>query len=97
VTVPRKNTRAQQKANKALLAASDVCWLCGHPGADAVEHKIPLATATTPQEYAHLDQGWNKAPAHHTLACPTCGIKCNRVKSDKLIAPVARRSGSLVR
>ena len=32
-----------------------------------------------------------------TDPCPTCGIKCNRVKSDKVIAPVIRRSGALSR
>ena len=86
----RTNTRAQQRENKRILAASDVCHLCGHPGADAVDHVIPLARGGQ-------DAPANKAPAHHTLPCETCGVKCNRVKSDKLIAPVIRRSGSLSR
>lgn len=86
----RTNTRAQQRENKSILAASDVCHICGHPGADAVDHVVPLARGGE-------DRRHNKAPAHHDAPCPTCGMKCNRVKSDKLIAPVVRRSGSLAR
>jgi hypothetical protein len=95
--VKRTNTRAQQAENKRILAASDVCWLCGHPGSDAVDHKTALATATTPEEYRRLDQAWNKAPSHHFAPCPECGIKCNRVKADKVMAPIVRRSSSLTR
>ena len=31
-----------RKARAAILAASDICWLCGHPGADTVDHVIEL-------------------------------------------------------
>jgi 5-methylcytosine-specific restriction endonuclease McrA len=95
VTTPRTNTRAQQRANKALLAACDVCHLCGHPGADAVDHVIPLRPR--PGHPAGTDTPDNRRPAHHDVACPTCGHKCNREKTNKPIAPVIRRSGSLAR
>ena len=84
----RQNTRAIRGRNKRVLAASDVCHLCGHAGADAVDHIVPLAKGGP-------DTLPNLAPAHHFEPCPTCGIKCNRVKSDNLVAPVIRRSGSL--
>jgi 5-methylcytosine-specific restriction endonuclease McrA len=86
----RTNTRAQRAENQRILRASNVCHLCGHPGADAVDHVIPLARGGA-------DHITNKASAHHDVPCPTCGIKCNRVKGDKLVAPVIRRSGSLTR
>lgn len=86
----RTNTRAQQRENKAILAVSDVCHLCGHPGADAVDHDVPLARGGP-------DARHNKAPAHHDVPCPTCGHRCNREKGSRLIAPVIRRSGSLQR
>lgn len=88
--MPRTNTRAQRRENQQILAASDVCHLCGHPSADAVDHVIPLARGGA-------DHRTNKAPAHHDVPCPTCGHKCNREKGAKLIAPVTRRSRSLSR
>jgi len=93
--VKRTNTRAQQRENKRILAASDVCHLCGHPGSDAVDHVIPLNPQ--PGHQAGTDTPDNKRPAHHAKPCPTCGIKCNRVKTNKAIAPVIRRSASLSR
>jgi 5-methylcytosine-specific restriction endonuclease McrA len=88
--VTRVNSRAKRDENHRILKESDVCWLCGHPGSDGVDHKIPLARGGD-------DELSNKAPAHHDNPCPTCGIKCNRVKGDKLVAPIVRRSGVLNR
>ena len=86
----RLRGRTAQRRNARILAESDICHLCGHPGSDAIDHIEPLALGGP-------DERHNLAPAHHTNPCPTCGIKCNRVKSDKRIAPVIRRSGSLER
>jgi 5-methylcytosine-specific restriction endonuclease McrA len=43
-----------------VLASSDVCWLCGLPGADTVDHILPLSLHP---ELAH-DRS-NLAPAHN--------------------------------
>ena len=88
----RRNTRAIRARNRRILAASDICWLCGHAGADAVDHKAPVALRP---DLEH--DPTNLAPAHHFEPCPTCGIKCNRVKSDKPIAPVMRRTPGIKR
>ena len=86
----RPHTRAIRRRNAAIVnAGAGICWLCGHEGADAADHVIPLARGGA-------DDTSNLRPAHHQ-PCPTCGIRCNNVKSDKLIAPVIRRSGSLTR
>lgn len=90
--MPRTNTRAQQARNKRILAADRTCWLCGHDGADAVDHKVPVDLAPELE-----NEPTNLAPSHHFDPCPTCGIKCNRVKSNKLVAPIIRRSGALRR
>jgi 5-methylcytosine-specific restriction endonuclease McrA len=84
----RTNTRAQQAENKKILATSDACHICGHAGADEVDHVTALARGG-------VDQAGNKKPAHGQQPCETCGIRCNRVKSDKAYAPIVRRSGSL--
>ena len=87
----RKHTRATRARNaKVVRDGRGICWLCGHAGADAADHKIPLAQGGN-------DTVNNLAPAHHFIACPTCGVKCNRVKSDKLLAPVMRLTPGLSR
>lgn len=87
--MPREVTgRARQSRNARILGASTICHVCGHDGADAVDHVIALANGGR-------DDETNLAPAHHFAPCPTCGIKCNRVKTDKPHAPIIRRSGSL--
>lgn len=82
--------RARQQRNNRILATTDTCWICGHPGADAIDHKTALANGGT-------EHPTNLAPAHHDTPCPTCDTKCNRVKSDRAIAPTIRRSTSLTR
>jgi 5-methylcytosine-specific restriction endonuclease McrA len=88
--MPRRNgsTRKGRAENARILATSDTCGICGHPGSDAVDHIIPLARGGP-------DTPANKQPAHHNTDCPTCGQRCNRVKGDKLVPPTLRRSGAL--
>lgn len=72
--------RQYRKKRDRILRASDVCWICGKPGADSIDHVIPLNKGGT-------NDPSNLRPAHMH--------PCNRSKSDKLYAPVVRRSGSL--
>lgn len=62
--------RPWRRMRAAVLAASDLCWICGHHGADSVDHLRPLARGGPP-----LDPD-NLAPAHHR-PCPSCGRRCN--------------------
>ena len=94
-TPRRTNTRAIRERNRRILNASDICWLCGHPGSDAVDHKVAWVECV--RQGIDPDVPTNLAPAHHKAPCATCGIKCNRVKSDKPIAPVMRRTPGIVR
>lgn len=80
----RMHGRARQKRNNAILAVDNTCHLCGHPGSDAIDHVIPLARGGT-------EERSNLRPAHHTEPCPTCGQRCNRLKSDKLMPEIDRR------
>lgn len=87
----RKSTRATRARNaKVIRDGNGICWLCGHPGADAADHKIPIAQGGS-------DTTDNLAPAHHFTECETCGVKCNRAKSGKLIGPTMRLTPGLNR
>lgn len=77
--------RTRQRRNRAILAASDVCHLCGHPGADAIDHVVPIAKGGSDTDPLNL------LPAHHNVECPTCRRKCNRLKADKLMPDMDRR------
>lgn len=72
--------RDYRKKRERILRGSDVCHICGKPGADSVDHVIPLARGGT-------NDPSNLRPAHM--------FPCNRSKGDKDHAPIVRRSGSL--
>lgn len=98
VEYQRISGRTRQRRNARILATSDVCHICGHPGSDAVDHVDALARAADVADARRRDTDpANLLPAHHDVPCPTCGHKCNREKSDKPWAPIIRRSTSLSR
>jgi 5-methylcytosine-specific restriction protein A len=72
--------RAWRRKRERVLKHSDICWICGLPGADSVDHVIPIARGGTNDES-------NLKPAHM--------FPCNRSKSDRDFTQIVRRSGSL--
>jgi 5-methylcytosine-specific restriction endonuclease McrA len=82
--------RKRQERNRKILAASDVCHICGHKGADEVDHVEPLSRGGS-------EDPSNLRPAHGAKPCETCGATCNRSKGAKDFAPIIRRSPSLRR
>ena len=79
----RMSGRKRQERNRRILAASDVCHICGHPGSDAVDHVIPFARC-----YAlgiDPEAPTNLKPAHHDVA-----PYCNRRKGDALPSEIDR-------
>lgn len=71
-----------RKLRAQILAESDVCILCAHPDADAVDHIISVK-----QGGARKDPD-NLAPIHGVDGCPHCGRKCNNEKGDKPLPEV---------
>lgn len=76
-----------QRRNRRILAASDICHICGEPGADGVDHVIPIAKGGT-------EDPSNLRPAHHKQP-NSRGQRCNMIKGKKDYAPIVRRSGAL--
>lgn len=68
---PRKTSR-WQRIRKQLLAENDICWLCGHPGADSIDHVVPIRRGGEPFELSNL------RPAH---------FGCNSRKRDRPVVP----------
>ncbi len=67
-----------------ILAESDICIVCGHAAADAVDHIIPRSKGG-----ARMDPD-NLAPIHGNAGCPVCLRKCNNEKGDKPLASVVQ-------
>lgn len=80
--IKRLSGRAATERTRRLLAQNDVCWICGKPGADSMDHVIPLARGGS-------DTPSNLRPAHMH--------PCNRAKWDREYAPgIIRRSKTLL-
>jgi 5-methylcytosine-specific restriction endonuclease McrA len=65
-----------------ILAESDVCIVCGHSAATAVDHIHPVSKGG-----AKLDPD-NLAPIHGVDGCPTCLRKCNSEKGNRPLTEV---------
>ena len=39
----RGSTRRWRQLRAAILTTTDTCWICGQPGADQIDHVIPIA------------------------------------------------------
>lgn len=72
-----RHGRPWRRIRAQILAASSVCWLCGHDGADSVDHLVPRALLLASGQHQLLEDPANLRPAHHQ-PCPTCGVRCNR-------------------
>lgn len=61
-----RSTALYAYLRRRVLADSDICWLCGQPGADTVDHVEPVSL----NPRAALDPT-NMRPAHGKRS-PTC-------------------------
>lgn len=54
-----RSSRQFKRLRRRVLEESNICWLCGQPGADTVDHIVPRSVAP------HLGEELaNLAPAH---------------------------------
>lgn len=94
-----------RQARTIVLAASDVCGICGHGGAKSIDHIIPLAQWPKAPDGKLLpghDAVENLQPAHGTMGagrvrlhnpCPVCGRLCNQSRGADQVkeTPHSRR------
>jgi len=57
------------------------CHLCGHANAHTADHLVPLSVWGNQPYDARLSR-----PAHGIEGCPTCGLKCNSSRGNRLLA-----------
>ena len=73
--------RWYRELKKQILAQNDTCILCGHSGADSIDHIVPVSRGGAERDPS------NWAPIHNS-PCPYCGRRCNREKGVKLIEEI---------
>lgn len=74
---------------EVLAEQGDLCHVCGHAGANAVDHLRPLSEGGDPLDKRNL------APVHCRVRCPVCGRMCNQERAGvapKTIPKGERRS-----
>lgn len=79
-TAGRKG-RPYRRARALVLADSDLCVICGHGGAETIQH-VPARVHLIAMGLDPNDPQYMK-PAHGTKGrdknpCPTCGRLCNQ-------------------
>jgi 5-methylcytosine-specific restriction endonuclease McrA len=83
------NGERWRKTRAAVLQRSTTCVLCGHEGADQVDHIEPRSLNPERDECDIT----NLASVHGVNGCPTCGEKCNQVKGNgTLTRPISSRA-----
>jgi 5-methylcytosine-specific restriction endonuclease McrA len=81
------DSRWYRKAKAEFLAAYPICWLCGHPGADQIDHVIPVSQAP----WLRFEPS-NWRPAHGVRGCQHCGRRCNQQRGTRVAQPLSPRS-----
>lgn len=85
-----RNTKTRDRHRAAIAATKPPCGICGEPINYSLKWPDPncyVVDHIHPVNKGGPDTLANKQAAHH---------HCNRAKSSQLIAPIIRRSGSLV-
>lgn len=73
-----------RKIRARILTASDVCIVCGHGAATAIDHVTPVSAGGARRDPANL------APIHGVHGCPVCLRKCNNEKGNRPLSAVVQ-------
>lgn len=88
----RPTGHARRKAVAYILSLSDICHLCGHPGARQADDVIPRSRGGDPNDPNNLlpAHGGNRREIDNP--CPTCGKRCNQSRGNRMLIPNRVRS-----
>ena len=86
--------REYRRNRAVMLAATDLCGICGHGGALTADHIVPDRAwprdRATGRRLPGFDSLANLRPAHGSMGgrqpnnpCPTCGRMCNQSRGDR--------------
>lgn len=78
----RKGPKYQKWRDSVYTMWGRTCHLCGHEGADSIDHLTPLSV--WPDQ--PLDPLLSR-PAHGIKGCPVCKVKCNQARGTAIMKP----------
>lgn len=84
--------RQYRKHNKAMLAGTPTCFLCGHSDPGVIMQAGHVIPASLAPDLAHDPA--NRRPVHGVIPCSTCGRRCNQEAGAKLVVTLSPRSRS---
>lgn len=71
----------EQRRQKIFHRAGRICHLCGHDGADQIDHVINATRWMKEHRPGSPHQLANLAPIHGGV-CPVCGHDCHKAKTQ---------------
>jgi 5-methylcytosine-specific restriction endonuclease McrA len=83
-----------------VLRRSDICYVCGLPGADEVDHVIPRSEwnrSSSPHDESNLRpiHGRKSGKQCHARKTAAEGVRLKRQMREKRLRPAERHPGSL--
>lgn len=75
-----EDSQPYRRARRAFLTEHPICWICGHPHANQIDHDPPQSLY-----HSRMDMDtWR--PSHGPPGCPTCGRCCNQERGTRPLA-----------
>jgi hypothetical protein len=93
---PGSDSAEFKRNRRAVLALSDICWLCLHPGAGQVDHVVPRRAgggdeaANLMPAHGHDDRLGRSGIDYRCFTPPCNGTACNQSRKTKPGPPVYR-------
>lgn len=81
----RSGPKATRWKREAYAMWGRTCHICGHGNADSIDHLVPLSVWGNQPYDPRISR-----PAHGVAGCPTCHVKCNSSRGNRLLGNAIR-------